>query len=162
MSTPLADERLVSHSGSPNRSHNLKELQLSTDSTLSRSGTNNSSNQETESDGDNRKENNNGSQKSSPTDQKILSNLKGFNIDRSAYKHYGHQSLLHGDALDKIITEAKVSTRRKSMDEISHTAQPDVKETKHANSIRWDANNRILIDQKISQILGIPSQAIDE
>lgn len=63
MSTPLADERLVSHSGSPNRSHNLKELQLSTDSTLSRSGTNNSSNQETESDGDNRKENNNGSQR---------------------------------------------------------------------------------------------------
>lgn len=162
MSTPLADERLVSHSGSPNRSHNFKELQLSTDSTLSPSGTNNSSNQETESDGDNRKENNDGSQKSSPTDQKILSNLKGFNIDRSAYKHYGHQSLLHGDALDKIITEAKVSTRRKSMDEASHTAQQDVKETKHAKSIRWDASNRILIDQKISQILGIPSQAIDE
>ena len=162
MSTPLADERLVSHSGSPSRSHNLKELQLSPDSTLSPSGTNNSSNQETESDGDIGKESNNDSQKSSPTDQKILSNLKGFNIDRSAYKHYGHQSLLHGEALDKIITEAKVSTRRKSMDEASNASQSNVKETKHTNSIRWDASNRILIDQKISQILGLPPQAIDE
>jgi len=162
MSTPLADERLVSHSGSPSRLHNLKDLQLSTDSTLSPSGTNNSSNQETESDGENRKETHCDPGKGSPTDQKILSNLKGFNIDRSAYKHYGHQSLLHGQALDKIITEAKVSTRRKSMDENSNTSGSEIKERRHANSIRWDSSNRILIDQKISQILGIPSQAIDE
>ncbi|CUM53718.1 uncharacterized protein AC631_00742 [Debaryomyces fabryi] len=162
MSTPLADERLVSHAGSPSRSRNFKELQLSTDSTLSPSGTNNSSNQETESDGENRKETNCDSEKSSPTDQKILSNLKDFNIDRSAYKHYGHQSLLHGEALDKIITEAKVSTRRKSMDEGSNSSGSNIKEKRNGNSIRWDSSNRILIDQKISQILGIPAQAVDE
>lgn len=161
MSTPLADERLVSHSGSPRRSQHLKELQLSTESTLSPSETHTSSNQDTESDNDSRRDNE-VTQKVSPTDQKMITNFKGFNIDRSAYKHYGHQSLLNGQSLEKIISEAKVATRRKSVGASSEGDNSKEKGSNHNVSIRWDSSNRILIDQKISQILGIPPQAIEE
>lgn len=51
----------------------------------------------------------------SPPDSKpspaahLLTNLRGFNIDKSRYKHYGHQSLMSAQALEEIIHTAKKS-----------------------------------------------------
>lgn len=161
MSTPQANER-AQPSGRLSKTSNHKELQLSTDSTLSPTGTNNCSNQETDSDSDGKQDIQDVSLKRSPTNQRLLSNLQNFNIDRSAYKHYGHQSLLNAQSLDKIISEAKVSTRPGDSGKLESPLKDLHEEPKNEKSAEWDASNKVVIDKSISQILGIPPQTIDK
>ncbi|ABN68472.2 hypothetical protein PICST_64054, partial [Scheffersomyces stipitis CBS 6054] len=78
-----------------------------------------------------------GSKKPSPSNQKFLSTLKNFNIDRSKYKHYGHQSSMN----TQVISNENGSTDNKN---------------ESAN------NNKIIIDELISDILGLPEQVLHE
>ncbi|KAK6460075.1 hypothetical protein DFJ63DRAFT_338030 [Scheffersomyces coipomensis] len=84
------------------------------------------------------------SKKISPSSQKFLSNLKSFNIDRTKYKHYGHQSSMNAQSLTKIISEAQV------------------KQEYNSSNNSPISNNRIVIDERISQILGLPQQVTEE
>lgn len=43
--------------------------------------------------------------KDSPSN--LLPNIKGFNIERSRYQHYGHKSSMNAQSLDRIINEEK-------------------------------------------------------
>lgn len=45
--------------------------------------------------------------KPSPTNQRLMSDLKTVKIDRSEYKHYGHHSLMTSQSLEQIISEGK-------------------------------------------------------
>ncbi|ODV79979.1 uncharacterized protein CANTADRAFT_25746 [Suhomyces tanzawaensis NRRL Y-17324] len=75
--------------------------------------------------------------KPSPTNKEFLDTLKTFNIEKSRYKHYGYQSLMTSQQLDKIVDEAKKSSTPTS-------------------------NNRLIIDERISEILGLPQQVVEE
>ncbi|CUM64121.1 uncharacterized protein PRCAT00001712001 [Priceomyces carsonii] len=89
--------------------------------------------------------------RTSPSSKNFLSDLKSFNIDRSQYKHYGHQSLLNAQAIEKIILNS-------TEDEVKSTAKDDPNIALDSSR----ANNRIIIDERISEILGIPPQMVDE
>lgn len=45
--------------------------------------------------------------KPSPTNQRLINDLKLVKVDRSNYRHYGHQSLLTSQSLEKIISDGK-------------------------------------------------------
>ncbi|CAH2350440.1 hypothetical protein CLIB1423_01S10154 [[Candida] railenensis] len=45
--------------------------------------------------------------KPSPTNQRLMSDLKTVKIDRSQYRHYGHQSSMTSQSLEQIISEGK-------------------------------------------------------
>lgn len=87
-----------------------------------------------------------------PSPSSLLSTLKSFNIDRSKYKHYGHQSLMTSQSLETMMNEVhknniEVDTgTRKSFDE----------------TLVSPLSNKLIIDEKISQILDIPPQVLDE
>lgn len=80
-----------------------------------------------------------------PSPSSFLSTLKSFNIDRSKYKHYGHQSLMNSQSLQTMMNEA-------------HKSNIDVDRSAQATAV----SNKLVIDEKIAQILDIPPQVICE
>ncbi|KAG2730991.1 hypothetical protein G9P44_006140 [Scheffersomyces stipitis] len=97
-----------------------------------------------------------GSKKPSPSNQKFLSTLKNFNIDRSKYKHYGHQSSMNTQSLERIINESKDNINLKYERVISNENGSTDNKNESAN------NNKIIIDELISDILGLPEQVLHE
>lgn len=73
----------------------------------------------------------------------FISNLKRFNIDPSSkYKHYGHQSLLNARAVESIMAGEPPSPSN------NHEPTPSADLAK------------VVIDETLSQILGIPPQIL--
>lgn len=73
----------------------------------------------------------------------FINNLKRFNIDPSSkYKHYGHQSLLNATAVESLMAGEPQSPS-------PHQEQPPASDSA-----------RIVIDESLSQMLGIPPQIV--
>lgn len=73
--------------------------------------------------------------------QSFISNLKRFNIDPSSkYKHYGHQSLLNATAVESLMA-----------------GDPQSPSPEHPPSTD---SARLVIDESLSQMLGIPPQIL--
>lgn len=91
--------------------------------------------------------------KPSPSNPRFLTDLKGFSIDKSKYRHYGHQLLMNAQLLDNIIN--------KDRPEKEHITLPSTLEPLSTTGlVSWDPSNRILIDNRIADILGIAPQTV--
>lgn len=86
-----------------------------------------------------------------PSPSSLLSTLKSFNIDRSKYKHYGHQSMT-SQSLETMMNEV-----HKNNIEVDTSTQKSFGET-----LASPLSNKLIIDEKISEILDIPPQVLDE
>lgn len=94
-----------------------------------------------------------GSEKQSPSNQNFLSNLKGFNIEKATYKHYGNKSLMDSKTLEKIVNDSK-STR------IEQGILEETEETKESETPKTSI--KYIIDEQIGKILGASEQIISE
>lgn len=106
--------------------------------------------------------------KEKPTDPKgpspntrLLTNLRSFNIDRSKYKHYGHQSLMTAQTLEEIIKDTKSKVQKKELTSpTSPTSSPPSPSTDlHTVKPTETHSHRNLIDDSIASILGIPASS---
>ncbi|KAK6458997.1 uncharacterized protein RJT20DRAFT_11007 [Scheffersomyces xylosifermentans] len=98
-----------------------------------------------------------GSKKPSPSNQKFLSTLKNFNIDTAKYKHFGHQSLMNAQSLEKTINDSK------SIESVNEQEKENIVLNDTRVQTKSERNsNRLIIDSRISQILGLPESVIDE
>lgn len=76
----------------------------------------------------------------------LLSNVKTLNIGKTRYHHYGHQSSMNAQALEKIINHDQDSPERSSLSSpIQEKDEPD----SHKKS-------KLIIDKSIGNLLGIP------
>ncbi|KAI5962214.1 uncharacterized protein KGF55_003290 [Candida pseudojiufengensis] len=83
--------------------------------------------------------------KQSPSNSELLSDLKKFNVDQTIYKHYGHQSSMNSQSLNKIIhinspNEEEVETK-KDEESITNNKSPE----------------KLEIENKLAQMFGISS-----
>lgn len=112
----------------------------------------------------------------------LLPSMKLVNIDRSRYRHYGHQSSMNAETLHKIMKESnqKIPKSNPKDDKTSNNAvSPDVE----ANSIKisnpnspkeirnspggsdihsnWrSSNNKMIVDETMNNLLGLPKNEI--
>lgn len=95
--------------------------------------------------------------KPSPSNPRFLTDLKGFSIDKSKYRHYGHQLLMNAQLLDNIINKDQPE---KTAPVAEHLTLPATLEPLSTGLVSWDPTNRILIDDRIADILGIAPQTV--
>lgn len=113
--------------------------------------------------------------KPSPTNQNLISNLKGFNIEKSKYKHYGHNSLMTAQALDKIINEShdsegvkpEIPSQSKVITE-ERSESPDkapkkvMEKDSSPESKAWSSDNKMIMDQTMKTLLKLPQESTTE
>lgn len=109
----------------------------------------------------------------------LLPSMKLVNIDRSRYRHYGHQSSMNAETLHKIMKESneklpditetlhkeyKASNAGTSSSTVSNPDSPkDIKNSPGGSEIQasWrSSNNKLLVDETMNNLLGLPKNEI--